>query len=80
MSKDSAYYSLAFKIFFDFTGITAIPAVLAALAGKWMDTRFHTSPWCLIGLLILAFVSTGYLFVKKANQYKVELDDLNKKL
>ncbi|MEK7614845.1 MAG: AtpZ/AtpI family protein [Patescibacteria group bacterium] len=80
MDKDSAYYRLAFKIFFDFTGITAVPAVLAALGGKWLDTRFHTAPRYVILLLLLAFLSTGILFVKKAKEYKVELDDLNKKL
>lgn len=79
MSKDAAYQRLAFKIFADFTGSIAVPAVLGALLGKWLDERYNTAPRYLIILLALALLSTAFLIVKKAKQYQQEYDALNKK-
>lgn len=79
MSKDAAYQRLAFKIFADFTGSIAVPAVLAAMFGKWLDERYNTAPRCLLILLTLALLSTAFLIVKKAKQYQAEYESLNKK-
>ena len=37
MNQDAAYHRLAYKIFAEFTGTIAVPAVLATLLGKWLD-------------------------------------------
>ncbi len=68
-SSDRAYQRLAFKILAEFGGIIAIPAVLAALAGKWLDTKYQTAPRYLIILLVLAFVLTAYSIKKKSAYY-----------
>ena len=78
MASDARYYRLAMKIFADFSGTIAIPAVLAALAGKWLDERYGTEPRYLIVLLILAFILTGYMVVTKAKKYLVAYERLMK--
>jgi F0F1-type ATP synthase assembly protein I len=70
MSNDSAYYRLAFKIVSDLTGSIAVPAVLAAFGGKWLDAKYHTAPRYLILLLILAFVLSAVHIVKKSVGYR----------
>ena len=57
------------KIFADFSGSIAIPAVLAAFLGKWLDTRYGTSPKLIILCLLVAFVLTGIIIVRKARKY-----------
>jgi len=43
----------------------AIPLVLFALAGRWVDTRFHTSPWFLLGGMAVAIIFTTILLIRK---------------
>jgi len=74
MNKDVAYYRLGYKIFADLTGTIAIPAVLAALSGKWLDTRYNSSPRYILIFLFLAFLFTAFLIVKKAKKYKEEYE------
>ena len=57
------------KIFADFSGSIAIPAVLAAFLGKWLDARYGTSPKLMILCLLAAFVLTGIIIVRKARKY-----------
>jgi F0F1-type ATP synthase assembly protein I len=79
MSKDSAYYRLGLKIFIDLTGSIAIPAVLGAVIGKKLDTKYATAPRYLILLLALALVFTAILIVKKAKRYRDEYESINQK-
>ncbi|MBI2474035.1 AtpZ/AtpI family protein [Candidatus Uhrbacteria bacterium] len=74
--NDAAYYRLAGRIFADFSGIIAVPAVLAALLGKWLDQKQGTEPRYLILCLIVAFFFTGVLIVKKAKFYKDQYESV----
>lgn len=78
MSKEAAYYRLGLKIFADFGGTIAVPAVLAALIGKWLDARYQTAPRFLMILLLVAFVLTAVFIVKKAKKYLMEYESLMK--
>lgn len=69
MGKDAQYQRLAMKIFADFSGSIAIPAVLAAFLGKWLDARYGTSPKLIILCLLVAFILTGMIIVRKARKY-----------
>ncbi len=69
MGKDAQYQRLAVRIFADFSGSIAIPAVLAAFLGKWLDARYGTSPRLIILCLLVAFVLTGVIIVRKASKY-----------
>ena len=43
----------------------AIPLVLFALAGRWADRTFGTSPWLLLSGMGLAIVFTTFFLVRK---------------
>lgn len=79
MKNDQAYYRLALKIFADFSGSIAVPAVLAALLGKWLDAKEHTAPRFLILFLAIALLSTAWIVVRKAKKYGREYEALNEK-
>lgn len=79
MSTDAAYQRLAFRIFADFSGTIAVPAVLGALLGKWLDQRFGTHPAFLIGCLAVALAFTALAIVRKARRYGAEYARLNEK-
>jgi len=54
----------ALSLVWDIIIIIAVPTILLALGGRWLDRRLHSSPWfTLLGLLIaLAIV---YLLVSR---------------
>jgi len=79
MSSDAPYYRLAGRIFADFSGTIAVPAVLGALSGKWLDEIYGTEPLYLLILLTLALVFTGFAIVKKAKKYTVQYESLIKR-
>ncbi len=79
MASDAAYQRLAMRVFADFSGTIAVPAVLAALLGKWLDARYGTEPKLLILCFLLAFVLTAYMVVRKAKKYGKAYQDLNGK-
>ncbi|MCR4314363.1 MAG: AtpZ/AtpI family protein [Candidatus Uhrbacteria bacterium] len=76
--SDAKYYRLAGRIFADFSGTIAVPAVLAALLGKWLDDRWGTEPRSLLILLAIALALTAYAVVKKAKMYKKAYESLIK--
>lgn len=69
MTTDAAYYRLAMRIFADFGATIAVPAVLAALLGKWLDGQFDTYPRYLIICLTATFILTAVIIVKKTRFY-----------
>ncbi|MBI5794170.1 AtpZ/AtpI family protein [Candidatus Uhrbacteria bacterium] len=78
MASDVRYYRLAMRIFADFSGSIAIPAVLAALLGKWLDEKYGTEPRYLIMLLAIALILTSVILVRKAKKYLAEYEKLMK--
>lgn len=79
MNQDAAYHRLAYKIFAEFTGTIAVPAVLAALLGKWLDEKYGTEPRYIILLLAFAFFSSAVIIFKKAKKYRDEYVSIIKK-
>ena len=53
----------------DITVTIAAPAVLAAILGRFLDTRFQTGRLLFIILLVLAFVLTIMILPRKIRQY-----------
>lgn len=68
-TQDAYYYRLAFRIAADFGVILAVPAVLGAFLGKWLDNKWGTTPWIFILCLVVAFVLTAFYIVRKAKIY-----------
>lgn len=79
MASDAAYQRLAMRVFADFSGTIAVPAVLAALLGQWLDARYGTEPKLLILCFLIAFLLTAFIVVKKARFYGKKYQELNQK-
>jgi F0F1-type ATP synthase assembly protein I len=77
MATDAAYHRLALRLFADFSGTIAVPALLGALFGDWLDERFGTSPRYLAICLAIALVITAVIIVRKAKYYSNEYAKLN---
>jgi ATP synthase protein I len=45
-------------------GFLVVPPVAGALAGMWLDKRFHTAPWLLLVFLFLGFGAAVRLIVR----------------
>lgn len=45
-------------------GFLVVPPVVGALAGQWLDERFHTAPWLLIVFVFLGFGAAVRLIVR----------------
>lgn len=80
MNNDRAYYRLGFKIIADFGGAIAVPVVISALVGKWLDVRFGTNPLFILLFLFIALFFTSVLVAKKSKKYKEEYESLSKEL
>ncbi len=70
-SEDQAWsaMSLAWEMGYSI----AIPLVLSALVGRFLDKKFGTSPWLLLVGILLAIISSTYIIYKKTT------DIMNKK-
>ena len=67
--SDAYYYVLAIRMATDLGFTIAVPAVLAAVLGKWLDERWGTYPLMFVLLLIVAFCLTAFLVYRKAKTY-----------
>lgn len=75
-TSDRAYITFGFRIVGDFGATIAVPAVLGALAGRWLDARWGTKPWTLVLCLVIAFTGTALIVVRKAKAYGKEYQAL----
>ncbi len=73
--KDSTL--LGFEFAWELGYTIAIPAVLLGLAGRYVDTHLGTGPWCFLGGLTIAFVSS---FISIYHKVKVILARMPKDL
>ena len=49
--------------------IIALPLVVFALLGKWIDARLHTFPWITLVSIVLAVTSTSIWMYKRLKTY-----------
>ncbi|MBI4598601.1 AtpZ/AtpI family protein [Candidatus Uhrbacteria bacterium] len=78
-SSDQTYYRFALRALGDFGATLAVPAVLAAFAGIWLDRWLGTAPWLLAVCLALALGLTWRMVVKKAHAYAEAFDRIGTK-
>ncbi len=50
--------------------LIAVPTVLFALGGRWLDRRWHLTPWFTLLGLLLALAVSGFLVVRKAKAFQ----------
>ena len=77
-TSDAAYYRFAMRIIGDFGVSMAVPAVIAAFVGIWLDRKLGTTPWFMIIGLVAAFTSTYLVIKKKAVHYAKLFEDIGK--
>ena len=77
-TSDAAYYRFAMRIVSDFGVSIAVPAVVAAFVGIWLDRKLGTTPWLMIIGLVAAFSSTYLVIKKKATDYAKQFEELGK--
>jgi F0F1-type ATP synthase assembly protein I len=75
-AADSKYVSLGLRIVGEFGAIIAVPIVLFALAGKWLDGRYGTKPWFLIAGFALAAAVSSISIARKAKAFDKEYKDI----
>ncbi len=77
-SSNNSYYALGVKIMLDMGFSIAVPAVLAALAGQYVDEKYGTNPLFIILFLLNAFLISVKIIIEKAKRYGKEYDDMDK--
>jgi F0F1-type ATP synthase assembly protein I len=77
--KDREYYFLALKIIGDFGANIAVPVVVLALLGEYLDEKYNKAPlFILLGFLTAALISTKIIYTK-AKKYGKMYQDLGEK-
>lgn len=71
------YYLFAFRIMGDFGISIAVPAILAALLGQYLDGKYGKYPLFTILSLITAFLITIRIIQKKSKSYGEEFARMN---
>lgn len=77
--NERRYALLALRVMGEFGAIIAVPVVVFALAGRWLDQRYGTQPLFIIVGFALAAALTSFAIVKKARAFEREYRALNKK-
>lgn len=57
------------------SGSIAIPIILALFIGKYLDTRYHMSPWIFLGLTGVAFIISLVSIWKNLSSYLKKIED-----
>lgn len=71
-TKKAFWRALSYAWQFGYT--ITIPLVLFALGGRLLDRHFGTSPWLLIGGIVVSMIVSSILLVRKAMQIMKDLE------
>lgn len=72
VKSDRAYYLFGLKIAGDFSVSIAVPVVILAILGQWLDEKYNKRPFFLILGFALAALISGRIIYKKAKAYGEE--------
>lgn len=76
MLTHGAAIRFASKAMVDITGTIMVPAFVAALLGKTLDARLGTGKMLFVSCLVLTFMGTAFILVKKVKMYANEYKNL----
>lgn len=74
--NDQKYVLFALRIVGDFGATIAVPVVIFAVLGKWIDARVGTAPRFLITGFVLAAIISSVAIYRKAKRYAKEYEKL----
>lgn len=76
MNETWASMQFALRAVADLTGTIFVPAIVAALAGRAVDARYGIGHTMFGILLVLTFIATAVVLVKKIRHYAKEYQQL----
>lgn len=62
------------NLFFNLSAWLAGPIILALLVGNWLDERYATEPWGVLGLIGVAFVISNIGIAREGRRMMKQLD------
>ncbi len=73
-NKQSLLNSEYLQVFTKVSVWIITPVIFSLIIGKFLDNKFHTTPWILIVVLVLSFTVSMVAIVKiaKENMYKID--------
>jgi F0F1-type ATP synthase assembly protein I len=71
----TAWWLPAVKIFIKLSGWIVFPVIIALFVGKWLDSKFNTSPWLLFLSIIIAFVVSMVVLGISASREMKKMDE-----
>ena len=69
----------AFSLAWELGYLIVIPLVIFALGGRWLDKQYGTSPWFLLGGLVLSIIITTISLIRKFSSLLKDIDQQSKK-
>lgn len=75
--QDRRYFLFAIRIMGELVWMIAVPVVLLAFLGKWLDNRWNTRPWFLIFGFVLAALISGFAVWRRVHQLGKEYQDID---
>lgn len=72
-NKKSQLSALSIALQFGYT--IAVPIVILALVGRLLDKRFDTSPWMLIGGILLSIAISSVALVMKFTKILAQINE-----
>jgi F0F1-type ATP synthase assembly protein I len=56
-------------LFYRVSSWVVAPLILALLLGKWLDNRYQTEPWLLLGFTLVAFFVSMWKIIKESTEF-----------
>jgi F0F1-type ATP synthase assembly protein I len=70
--KQSFIQSQYLKVFSEISAWIVGPVIVALIIGKYLDTKYQTTPWILVFLLGASFTASMIVIVQIAKRYLKE--------
>ncbi|MBI4262021.1 AtpZ/AtpI family protein [Candidatus Uhrbacteria bacterium] len=75
-ASDRQFMIFGIRIMGEFAGLIAVPVILFVLGGRWLDQRWGTGPWMMVGGFVLAFLVSAVMVWRRAKEIGREYQDL----
>jgi F0F1-type ATP synthase assembly protein I len=70
--KDRKFMLLGIRIVGEFGAIIAVPVVVMASLGKYLDGKYGTAPWLLLAGFAAAFILSSMSIYRRAKRFRDE--------
>ncbi len=75
-ATDRQFMIFGIRIMGEFAGLIAVPVILFVLLGRWLDGRYGTRPWMMIGGFVVAALVSGITVWRRAKEIGKEYQQL----